>query len=83
MRDREVRQSKPRVEYQGLGCQPWPQGLGLSQGEGMERFKLVCHGRRHRTERIITRRILERVYSAARREGLSRIRSCDLHRMSG
>lgn len=45
---------------------------------GVERFKLVCVGRRHRIERAVTRPALQSAYVAARRDGRIVIQLRDL-----
>jgi hypothetical protein len=48
---------------------PWD----IDGSGGDERFKLVCVGRTHRTDRIATRPALRDAYVAARRSGRTRI----------
>lgn len=57
-----------------------PEGAAWDPGSPGEiaRFKLVCLGRRHRTEKLVTESGLEISYVQARRDGRARVRLCDI-----
>jgi hypothetical protein len=57
-----------------------PEGAAWDPGSPGEiaRFKLVCLGRRHRTEKLVTESGLEISYVQARRDGRTRVRLCDI-----